>query len=291
MTSPERRRRSFGTLLGRQLHVVALAVGREAALAAGALALVCLLTVTTCWRYHDRFDALPELLLAVLPVALLLPWAVWRGDPPFGRAFLWTLPVRRQEAAAAKVAAGALWLLLIVLVALLALFATAAATGGSIGLREVRLVGPFYAGPAAAARLAWATPAWMWLVPFGAALLVYLASSAALVGLRHPLRWFGGVAVGLTLVVVLAVNLEPQNPLYQALGRVAEAAVGGTWGLDFALTGGVASLSEEIDTPGPGSVDLWRALPTAGRWAAALAVWLGGALLALALALRRHWER
>jgi hypothetical protein len=230
-------------------------------------------------------------LLATLPLALLLPWAVWRGDPAFGRAYLWTLPVRRQQAAIARIAAGAMWLVLILVAALVALLATAAATGGAVGLDEVRLVGPSGTGPAAAARVAWATPVWMWLVPFGAALTLYLASSAALSGLRHPLRWLGGAAVAMALIVVLALNMGPHNRLYDGIGPFAETLIGGAWGLDFAVTGGVDSLSEEVDVPGPGSVDLWRALPTAGAWAGALAVWLGAALLALALALRRHWER
>jgi hypothetical protein len=291
MTSPERLGRSFPALLASQLRATGLAIHREAALAGAALALTCLLAATTCLRYHERLDALPEILLATLPIALLLPWAVWRGDPAFGRAYLWTLPVRRHQAAAAKIAAGALWLVLILIVALAALLATAAATGGRVGLAEVRLVGPFHSDPAAAARVPWATPAWMWLVPFGAALTAYVASSAALIGLRHPLRWLGAAAVALVLLLVLVLNMASDNPLNQGLGHFAEALVGGTWGLDFAVTGGVASLSEDVDVPGPGSVDLWRALPTAGAWAGALAVWLGAALLALALALRRHWER
>ena len=292
MTSPERLGRAFGPLLGSQLRTTGLAIQREAALAAAALALTCVLTATTSLRFHERFDALPEILLATLPIALLLPWAVWRGDPAFGRAYLWTLPVRRQQAAAARVVAGALWLVLILIVALAALFATAKATGGSIGLSEVRLVGPFHRGAAAAARIPWSTPAWMWLVPFGAALTAYVASSAALIGLRHPLRWLAAAAVAMILVVVLVLNMEPDNPINRGLGRFGEALVGGSWGLDFALTGGMASLSEDVPLQGPaGSVDMWRGLPTAGAWAGALAVWFGAALLALALALRRHWER
>ena len=291
MNSPERPAGSFAALLGSQLRTTALAIHREAALAAAALALTCLVSVTMAIRFNEPLNALPEILLAALPVALLLPWAVWRGDPPFGRAYLWTLPVQRQQAALAKIVAGALWLVLILLVASAALLAMAKATGGSVGLDEVRLVGPFNSDPATAARVRWATPAWMWLVPFGAALIFYVASSAALLGLRYPLRWLGGLAVAVILVIVLALNMGDRNPLYEGLGRLAETLVGGTFGLDFALTGGVASLSEDVDVRGPGSVDLWRGLPSAGGWAAALALWLGAALLALALALRRHWER
>jgi hypothetical protein len=294
MTSPERLGRSFATLFVSQIRTTGLAIHREAALAGAGLLLACLITVTASRRFDDRFEAFPELLLATLPVALLLPWAIWRGDPAFGRAYLWTLPVRRQQAAAAKIAAGAVWLILILVVALAALLATAKATGGNIGVAEVRLVGPFHADPATAARIPWATPAWMWLTPFGAALTFYVASSAALLGLRHPLRWLGG-AVAVTLLVILMLNMQPHNPINRGLGRFAEALVAGPWGLDFALTGGVGSLSEEIQLPRQGPrpawVDLWRGLPTAGGWLAALAVWLGAALLALALALRRHWER
>lgn len=290
MISPERYGNAFGPLLGGQLRTTGLAIHREVALAAAALALACLLVVTTALRYGERLDAVPEELLATLPIALLLPWAVWRGDPPFGRAYLWTLPVRRQRAAAAKIAAGALWLVLIQLVALAAIVAIAAATGGSIGLQEVRLVGPVEAAPAAA-RVHWETPAWMWLVPFGAGLTLYLASSAALLGLRQPLRWFGGAGVALILLAVLTLNMGPENPLPRALGRFADALVGGRLGLDLAFTGGVTSLSRDVQMPGPERVELWRALPSAGAWAAALAVWLSASLLALALALRRHWER
>lgn len=290
MNSPEPVRRSFAALLGSQLRATGLAIHREAGLAAAALTLAFLLIVTSALRSQEPFHALPEILLATLPLALLLPWAVWRGDPPFGRAYLWTLPVRRQRAAAAKIAAGAVWLVLILLVALAAIFALAAATGGTFGAEETRLVGPFDSGHSAV-RVPWATPAWMWLVPFGGALTLYLASSAALVGLRHPLRWLGGVAVAVTLLMVIALNMEPRNPLYQGIGRFAEALVGGRWGLDFALTGGTAALSEDVYVGGPRPVNMWRALPTASPWAAALAVWLGAALLALALALRRHWER
>lgn len=293
MTSPERLGRPFATLFVSQLRTTGLAIHREAALAAAGLLLACVLTATTALRYNETFDAVPEILLAALPVALLLPWALWRGDPAFGRAYLWTLPVRRQEAAAAKIAAGALWLVLILFVALIAIFALAKATGGTVGLVEVRLVGPFSGDPAEAARIHWATPDWMWLTPFGAALTVYAVSSAVLLGLRYPLRWLGGAAVAVTLLVVLVLNMDPASPLTRGMSRIAEAVVGGPWGLDFALSGGVASLSEDVYLPGPvpGSVDLWRGLPTAGAWAGALAVWLGAALLALALALRRHWER
>ena len=289
MPSPDRPR-LFGASFASEMVNVGLAVRRELALAAIGLAGTCLLATVTSIRFHDQLTFMPELLLPGQVVALILPWLVWRGDPPFGRAYLWTLPVRRQQAAAAKIAAGAVWLMLAMLLAFLMLAATSLATGGTIGLTEIRLVGPFNSSIDRAIPTLWSTPLWMWAVPFGAVLTAYVASSALFLGLRHPVRVVAAVAVMVALVMVLAVNLGADHPLYHALGRLAETVVGGRWGLDFAITGGVAALSEDVDVPGPGSKDLWVALPTAGRWAAALLVWFGGALLALALALRRHWE-
>jgi hypothetical protein len=291
MLSPDRPRRPFGALFAREIVNVGHAERREFALAAIGLAGTLLLVTVTAVRYHEPLMLLPELLYPSLVVALFLPWLVWKGDAPFGHAYLWTLPVRRQQAAAAKIAAGALWLLLAMLLALALLAAMALATGGGIGLAEVRLVGPFSRGLAAATPTPWSTPLWMWVVPFGAALTLYAASSAVFLGLRSPVRSVGAVAVAVTLLVVFAVNLGPGNALYEGLGRFGQTVFSGQWGLDFVLTGGVATLSEEIDVPGPGSRDLWAALPTAGRWAASLLVWFGAALIALVLALRRHWER
>jgi hypothetical protein len=104
-------------------------------------------------------------------------------------------------------------------------------------------------------------------------------------------RSVGAVALAVALLVILSVTLGHHNALNHGMGHFLEAMIGGRWGLDFLMTGGLTSLSKSIDVPGPGSKELWVALPTAGRWAAALLVWFGAALIALALALRRHWER
>ena len=87
MISPDRLRRPFGTLLASELRVVGLALSREAALAAAGLALLCFLVAATAIRYGERLDAMPELLLAVMPVAAILPWLVWKGDPPSAAPF------------------------------------------------------------------------------------------------------------------------------------------------------------------------------------------------------------
>jgi hypothetical protein len=291
MQSPDRLRRPFASLLGRELGTVGLAISREAMLAAAALAGLCIFAAVTALRWNLPLTAVPELLLAGMPLALLLPWLVWKGDPAFGRAFIWTLPVRRQHAALAKIAAGAVWLMLAFLAGTATLAVTALLTGGTVGLEEVRLVGDRSAGLAAAARVPWSTPFWMWLVPFGAALTLYFAGSAVLLGLRYPLRWIAGVGVAVILVVVVLANFGPAHPVEDALEELIDTIMCGRYGFHSAVSGGATSLSYEIDVPGPGSRELWTALPDARHWIIALILWLGVASVALALALRRHWER
>jgi energy-converting hydrogenase Eha subunit E len=209
MNSPDRLHRPFGALLAVEFRTVGMAIAREGLLALAAFLAVCVLTAVTAIRSDDRLEVGPELLLPVLPLSLILPWLVWKGDPVFGRALLWTLPVRRQRAAAAKVAAGALWLMLGVLLTFAGLALTTLASGGKFGCEEVRFLAPPSGGPVGAERVQWTTPVWAWLMPFGGALLAYTAGSAVLLGLRHPLRWLAGAASTLVLLGVLAVNLGP----------------------------------------------------------------------------------
>jgi hypothetical protein len=291
MTSTDLLRRPSGTVLAEQARAVSLALVREAMLAGGALALICFLALFVALRANDRLTLLPELLHPTLPVALLLPFAVWKGDPPFGRAFLWTLPVRRQHAAAAKVLAGALWLMVAMLVTLASLAFVSLATGGWIGAHWGRLVDTGSGEIATAAKVPWTTPFWGWVMPFTSALVLYTASSAAILGLRHPVRWVIGSIVAVTLAFTMAVAIDPRGLVEHGIDRFREMLWSGSVGLDFMLNGGEASLSRTIDRPGPGSDILWSALPEAGRWATATLFWFGLALLALALAIRRHWER
>lgn len=290
MHSPDSLRLAFGALLAEQVRAVALALGREAVLAASALAAVSAFTVLMGLKYSERLDLVPEMLQPVLLIALLLPFAVWKGDPVFGSAFLWTMPVRRQTAALAKVLAGAFWLLAAMLVTLVSLMLAALATGGHVGIAEIRLV-ETSGGLGTAAHVPWVTPFWAWLVPFVGALLLYLASSAAVLGLRRPIRWLAGSAIALTLLLFLAMGVGPDGAVERVVEQVSEPLMHGRFGLDFALTGGSMSLAHEIRKPGPGSWVLWSELPEMERWAMAVLLWLGLLLLALALAIRRHWER
>ena len=290
MFSPDTYRHSFGALLSGQVRAVGLALVREGMLAGIVLAAICFASLMMAQRFDEQLILEPGLLQPAVGVAMLLPFAAWKGDPAFGRAYLWALPVRRQEAAVAKVLAGAAWLMVAMFVTFLALSAVAIATGGSLGVSEVRLVntGSGFATPA---RIAWTTPFWMWLTPFASALILYLWFSAALLGLRHPLRWLAGVVVGVPLVTILIVRIGPSGAVEPILQQIGDALWGGTFGIDFVLNGGETTLAEAIDRSDRDRWVLWSALPDAGRWAAATLFWLSAASLAVALALRRHWER
>lgn len=291
MTSPDRPQSGFAALLAAEVANVGLAVRREALIAGIGLAGTCALVTILSIHDPERVNMVPEVLLPSLIVAIILPWLVWKGDRPFGRAYLWTLPVRRQQAAIAKVLAGAFWLILAMLAGFTMLVPMALATGGTVGAAETMLVGPLSGGLDGASQVSWSTPLWMWAVPFGAALTAYAGSSALLLGLRHPVRAVGAAALAVALLFIVSINLGHDSALNHGLGRFLETLVGGRWGLDFLMTGGLTSLSKHIEMPGQDSKELWVALPSAGRWAAAFLVWFGGALIALTLALRRHWER
>lgn len=290
MNSPEAPRHGFVALLKGQLRSVGFALVREAILAALALTAICLITLMMALQYDEQLFMEPGLLQPAVGVGMILPFAVWKGDPLFGRAYLWTLPVRRQEAAIAKMLAGAFWFMVAILIALVALGIVAVASGGGIGVNEVRLVDTG-GGVASAAHIGWTTPFWMWLTPFLGALILYLFTSAALLGLRYPFRWLAGVAVGVPIIVILIVRIAPSGAVEPVLQQIGDAFWGGSFGVDFVLNGGETTLAEAVDRTDRDRRILWSALPEPGRWAAATLFWLSAAALAVALALRRHWER
>jgi hypothetical protein len=291
MHSPETFRRPFGMIFVQQVRAVGFALTREAMLAGAVLALICIASLLVAYRYDDRLTLTPELLSPTLMVAIYAPIAVWKGDPIFGRAYLWSLPAPRQQAAAAKVLAGVLWLMAAMLVTFLALALVALLSGGTVGEEGTRYLSSGSLNMADASRIRWSTPFWMWLPPFLAALLLYLASSALILGLRHPLRWLAGTTFAGALLFVVTVNLAPDGAIENAIEQALNALFTGRYGLDVVLDGHASNLVRHIDRPGPGSDELWLAPPDLGRWVAATLVWFGLTLLALALAIRRHWER
>lgn len=288
MYSPDPRALPFRSILAEQFRVTGFALLREGALAGAALTLICTISLFAAWRYDERLFLEPELLLPPLFVAALLPFAVWKGDRPFDRAILWTLPVHRQQSAIAKVLAGAAWLMLAMLVIFAALALVALGSGGGVGEQEVRIVEGV---GGALTRHDWRTPAWIWLVPFVAALIIYVIGSAAVLGLRYPVRWIAGLGVGAGLLLSAANNLGPPGGFERTVAQLWEWSVNGPIGIDFLLSGGEDSLSYWRPGTGQRYVRIWTALPAIGGWAVAAAAWFAFALALFGLAIRRHWER
>ncbi|QIL01776.1 hypothetical protein G7078_02560 [Sphingomonas sinipercae] len=278
----------MGTIVGQQLRVVTGALRQEVRVLAAALILLCLFAALGGFG-RDPLVGEPSFLLLALPVAAILPIAVWRGESLFGRAYLWTLPARRQGNAFARIFAGAVWLVVAIGVTMLTIAVIAWASGGHMGITEVRLVSAT-ANPAAATKVTWTTPAWEYIAPFTACLIVYGLATAAVVGLRYPLRWVLGIAFTWGLLIAL-LNL-PGTPLAAGVDTIREHLWFGRYGLDKVLSGVQDyRLQHEFQLPNGSKALLWSSLPSPAPWLRSTAAWMAGTLLLITFAVRRHAER
>jgi hypothetical protein len=164
------------------------------------------------------------------------------------------------------------------------------ATGGSAAVAEVRLVS-VDANLSDAGKMEWATPVWEYVVPYTAALIVYFLASAALLGLRHPMRWILGVTFGLAILVAVVLKALPGSPLALGMETIRQSLWLGDYGLSHALTGGSDGLAHEFDLPSGGTQIVWVSLPTLSLWLRATAPWMMLSLLLLSIAIWRHAER
>lgn len=291
MSPVQNHRASFGRQLAEQIRITGRGLRREA------LALVVVLLVLTAIGLFEAIragaglNADPELLLAALPLALLLPFAIWRAEPAFADAFVWCMPVSRQRVAATKVLAGAFWLLVLVLLVFAWIAALALGSGGSMGETEQRLVGDASTSLARLELRRWSPPLWLWFVPVFSALIIYLLASAALLGLRHPLRILGVVLFGGTMLVAIIFAASPGGAVGQSLMRWQDLAANGSLGYNLAFTAGVSSLSGEWLRPDGQTVSVWRDLPSLRAWATAMVAWFAAAVILLLAAIARHRER
>lgn len=209
----------------------------------------------------DALDYPSELMMLVPLIAFVLPLRLWSSQRLFDRSDLWTLPVERQKHVLIRVAAGAVWILGLTGLVVAWFSVLAALSGGrSVGWGAGGL--------------------WFCLVPFGAALIAYLAGSVLVVGLRYPVRWF----VVLALVFFIGADMGPDRLVSAVTGVLGE----GILGLDTALTGGVGMWREQLESAGPATM---VEPPAIGRWALALLFWIGLGLTLLGLASARHRER
>jgi hypothetical protein len=164
-------------VLVEQIRVVGLGLRREAAVVAVFLGVGTAIIVGDLIHGGPAFDSI-EMFPTHL-ISLIFPYIVWRGQPRFGPAFLWTFPVDRRRLVLARVFAGGVWL-------------GAALTVFASWLLVLSLVA--HVPPERN----------LMRVPYVATIAVYLFSTAVLVGLRHPLRWLAGTAGVLFLMGFLS---------------------------------------------------------------------------------------
>jgi hypothetical protein len=244
-----------------QVRIVGLGLRREALIALIVLGIATIPIVSELARGGPGFDS--HAMFPTTVAAFLFPFAVWRREPRFGPAFLWTLPVDRRRLALAKVLAGWVWMMaaLMVFVSwLLALALVAGAPPVQILMR----------------------------VPLIASTGMYLLGSAFVLGLRHPLRWLLGT-FGVFFLLTMFNETLGRTPTGEwrivAWSGVLRWLVYGPYGVR-ALLGAIAFFPtvERVVTP-------WQTLPPLAQWAIATFLWLGAGLIALWAALSRHAER
>jgi len=240
--------------------------------------------------FHPEHQVLPGLL------GLLLPFGVWRGEAPFGRGVLWTLPVDRRTHALAKVFAGWAWLMALVTLLVCWLLALVVASDGQVLAEEVRRIAPTAAtarsgslGPDAAAFVHTSAQPLLWLVPFTASTGTYLFASALALGTRRPLAWVSGVVGGTLLLVTLAEAANADDLLRQIDGGL-KALFYGRYGVDTLLTARTESLQGSATLSNGDTVVVWSALPDLTQWAVATAIWIAAGLASLWAAAFRHRE-
>ena len=260
-----------------QLRVVGLAIRREGALAAvvlalGSLALVAFSRMPVLQAIVDEgevgelvFDPgePPWGFFAVL-AALLLPLVVWKGERRFGDTPLWSLPVDHRRHALLKVAAGWVWLLAILGAALVWVTLTVLASGGALGVDEVRLliidpVGATAGTPGATESVRWTTPWWEWALPFTSATAAYLLASTLVLATARPLFWAAGLWVAGAVVLGVAEVRD--------IGWIQRTAELVAWYI------GGDSFNRGVHLPTGGS-EGWTLLPTMGMWTASSAFWI-----------------
>ncbi|MDX1623594.1 MAG: hypothetical protein R3199_06405 [Gemmatimonadota bacterium] len=202
--------------------------------------------------------------------AFLFPLAVWKEEERFGLSTLWTLPVDHARHALLKVAAGWVWVMGLTIAFFLSLVLAVLISGGSPGVETTRLVLDASA-PSGARAVAWSTPWWQWLVPFGAASTTYLLGSALVLATDHPWRWILGAL--LVFWIFGFLGEEGEVDWMDWLFEQALFTIGfGRYGLEPLLTSG-------------------RELPSIARWAGAVLLWSAIGLAGTVAASWRHRER
>lgn len=250
---------SITSVLAQQLKAARIALRKETAVFLVACLLLAILVVRAAFASTGKPTAYVTMSFGagagvpVVLIAAILPFSLWRGENPAHRSYHWSMPVARAVHTTTKVVAGLCWAWIALALYLTVFVVLEAVTTRAIG------ESPRY-------RASW----WEWLVPLTATAISYALSSAVVVGVRRPARWTLASVPGLVSLSMFGDVLGlPTIP------RILRAIWMGEYGF---LTAAGMSLADAAGKP---SVE---------RWGVACAMWAGGALVALAIAVTRRHE-
>jgi hypothetical protein len=212
--------------------------------------------------------------------------AVWRGEDPSRRSYMWAMPVDRTRHTLTKILSGWLWVmgLLAVLVGLSLL--ASLVTGGEMGVQTERVA--FYEVATGAVpdreivEHGWLRlPGWMVLVPFTGVTIAYLLGTVPVAMSAHPWRWF---AVAVVVVLFGGATLDMVG-----LGSVAGWIFQGPFNPELVFTGRTG-----VDGTAMMNGTLYRVrdyTPARAEWAFAALGWLTVSLVGVIIGAYRYQER
>lgn len=285
-----------GDVLVAQLHATAFALRVPILIAAVAAVLgtVFLAVRIASGDMEKNLLAQPSSLPGI--VGALLPAAIWAREERFGPGFMWTLPVDRSRHALLKVLAGWLWLMAGAALYVLCLLVLSIVAGDTVRPVETLhvLTAPYSRSmpvdPATLQVVHWAPGAIVWAIPFASATATYLIASAAMLGVRYPLRWLMAVVVGVPLVNITGAFLGQRLGIAWMENGPARV-ISGRYGLETLLTLRTWSLDRRVTLTTGETVHAWFGVPDMGAWTLAAVLWTAAGALALWAAAARHGER
>ena len=287
----------YGHVIREQLESVTLSLRLPIIGVAALGTIVTVLAFADFGRGKGGVEFAPELSMIPAFAGILLPFAVWLSERPFGARLMWTLPVDRTRHAFAKVLAGWIVLMVAVTVFVLWLLVLALITKGNItGDEMIRLLPSSVVpprgtlDPSMLRTVVWIPQKALWLVPFTAATGSYLIASAVALGIRYPFRWIIGI-IGTGFVITAIGHAMTGEGMDLAVGRILETFFFGRYGVDALLSARAESFKTAVKLSTGEWVNVWRGLPVLSDWIVATLLWTALGIAGLTAALMRHRER